>query len=140
MFTVLVVLQVFVAAALILVVLLQSSKGEALAGSAFGSGGGGGSFGRTRGSFLARVTTVLASLFMVMCIVLALFSSGRRPAPGEIDTDARSVVSEQMKREMENQPPAAATQPVDTTTGTVNLDSLTGSTGSVKIDTGARGK
>ncbi len=81
MFTVWVVFHVIVCIGLILVVLMQSSKGEGLAGSAFGGGGGGGLGGAVFGgrgaaSFLAKATSVLAILFMVNSIALAYMSAG----------------------------------------------------------------
>src|ERR1700753_3100444 len=67
------VLQVFLAVGLIGVVLLQRSEGGGLG---MGSGGGMGSFMSVRGTanFLTRVTAILAALFMVTCLVLALLA------------------------------------------------------------------
>ena len=83
MFTVWVVFHVIVCIGLILVVLMQSSKGEGLAGSAFGGGGGGGLGGAVFGgrgaaSFLSKATSVLAIVFMLNCIALAYMSAGTR--------------------------------------------------------------
>src|ERR1700760_694743 len=67
------VLQVFLAVGLIGVVLLQRSEGGGLG---MGSGGGMGSFMSVRGTanFLTRMTAILAALFMVTCLVLALLA------------------------------------------------------------------
>jgi preprotein translocase subunit SecG len=73
MYTFLMLIYVVICFALIITVLLQSSKGEGLAG-AFGGGGGvsGAVFGgRGAASFLSRATTVLAILFMMMAVVLS---------------------------------------------------------------------
>ncbi|MFH1374711.1 MAG: preprotein translocase subunit SecG [bacterium] len=80
MFTIWVVFHVFIAIALVLVVLMQSAKGEGLAGSAFGGAGVSGAVfgGRGAASFLSRATTVLAVLFMFNCAVLAFMSSRTR--------------------------------------------------------------
>lgn len=80
MFVTWVIFHVLVCAALIIVVLLQSSKGEGLAGSAFGGGGLGGAVfgGRGAATFLSKATTYLAVLFMVNCIALAYMSAGTR--------------------------------------------------------------
>ena len=83
LFTTWVIFHVITCIALIVVVLLQSAKGEGLAGSAFGGGGGGGMgnavFGaRGAASFLSNATTILAIVFMVNCIGLAFISSSDR--------------------------------------------------------------
>jgi len=67
------VLQVFLAVGLIGVVLLQRSEG---CGLGLGSGGGAGSFMSVRGqaNFLTRATAILAALFMITCLVLALLA------------------------------------------------------------------
>jgi preprotein translocase subunit SecG len=83
------VLQVFLAIGLIGVVLLQRSEGGGLG---IGSSGGAGSFMSVRGTanFLTRVTAILAALFMITCLVLALLAKPNTapksifdgPAPG----------------------------------------------------------
>ena len=88
LFNLLIGLHVFVCLVLILVVLLQSSKGSGLAG-AFGGGGGQTMFGgQETATFLSRLTTYLAVLFMVLSLVLA-FLSARRTGTGP-----RSIVRE----------------------------------------------
>ncbi len=71
------VLYVGICFGLIISVLLQSSKGEGLAG-AFGGGGGGGAVfgGRGAASFLSRATTVFAVLFMTMAVLMSFMGSG----------------------------------------------------------------
>jgi preprotein translocase subunit SecG len=65
-------LHVIVCLILILVVLLQSGKGADLAG-AFGGGATQTAFGsRGPASFLSKLTTVAAVLFMVTCLSLSL--------------------------------------------------------------------
>lgn len=66
---------------LIIVVLMQSAKGEGLAGgTAFGGGVSGAVFGgRGAASFLSKATTVLAVVFMLNCGALAFMSSSNRP-------------------------------------------------------------
>jgi preprotein translocase subunit SecG len=83
------VLQVFLAIGLIGVVLLQRSEGGGLG---IGSSGGAGSFMSVRGTanFLTRVTAILAALFMITCLTLALLAKPNTapksifdaPAPG----------------------------------------------------------
>jgi len=89
LFNLLIGLHVFVCLVLILVVLLQSSKGSGLAG-AFGGGGGQTMFGgQETATFLSRLTTYLAVLFMVLSLLLAFLSSRRSTAgPHSIVRDA----------------------------------------------------
>ncbi|MEI8191830.1 MAG: preprotein translocase subunit SecG [candidate division NC10 bacterium] len=75
MFIALAVVHVVIAVGLILVVLLQSGKGADI-GAAFGGGSSQTVFGgRGAATFLSKLTTILAVLFMVMSIVLTLHSS-----------------------------------------------------------------
>ena len=104
MFTIVVVFHVLVSIGLILVVLMQSAKGEGLAGSAFGGSGLSGAVfgGRGAASFLSKATTVLAVLFMVNCAALAFMSSSTRTvgtAPSE--TAAESVITREAQKERE---------------------------------------
>ena len=106
MFIAWVIFHVIVCIGLIMVVLLQSAKGEGLAGSAFGGGGGGlgGAVfgGRGAGSFLSKATTVLAILFMVNCVSLAFISSGNRINIGTTDeTVTESAVTRQAQADRE---------------------------------------
>jgi len=69
------VIYLFSCAMLVIVVLLQSGKGGGLA-AAFGGGGGVDSaFGAKVASPLRKVTAVIAGLFMVLAIVLAVIQS-----------------------------------------------------------------
>ena len=81
------VLQVFLAVGLIGVVLLQRSEGGGLG---MGSGGGAGSFMSVRGqaNFLTRMTAILAALFMVTCLVLALLAKPSGAPKSIFDTPA----------------------------------------------------
>lgn len=77
MFVVWMVFHVIVSIALVLVVLMQSAKGEGLAGSMFGGGGLSGAVfgGRGAASFLSKATTALAVVFFLNCIGLAYMSA-----------------------------------------------------------------
>lgn len=78
MFVAWVVFHVVICLALIIVVLMQSAKGEGLAGggTAFGGGVSNAVFGgRGAASFLSKATTFLAVVFFVNCGALALMSS-----------------------------------------------------------------
>lgn len=105
MFIAWVIFHVIVCIGLVMVVLLQSAKGEGLAGSAFGGGGGGlgGAVfgGRGAGSFLSKATTVLAILFMINCVSLAFISSGNRINIGTDETVTESAVTRQAQADRE---------------------------------------
>ncbi|SYZ73948.1 Preprotein translocase, SecG subunit [Candidatus Zixiibacteriota bacterium] len=113
MFTLVVVFHTLVCILLVIVVLMQSAKGEGLAG-AFGGGGGltGAVFGgRGAASFLSKATTVLAVIFMINCGVLA-YMSGHRA--GRQVSGTESVVTREAAKEMERQ---AQQQQASPTTG-----------------------
>ena len=81
-----VALHVIVCVFLVLVVLLQSGKGADLAG-AFGGGATQTAFGsRGPASFLTRMTTVVAIIFMFSSIGLSIMSQNRST------TDERSIL------------------------------------------------
>ncbi len=105
MFAIWVIFHVAICTGLVLVVLMQSSKGEGLAGTALGGGGGmaGAVFGgRGAASFLSRATTVLAIVFMLNCGALAFMSASNRVTiPGSSPTSAptTSAVTRQAQKE-----------------------------------------
>ena len=77
--TVLIVLHVMVALAIIGLVLLQHGKGADM-GSGFGGGASGSLFGATgSANFLSRTTAVLAALFFLLSLALA-YTATRKPA------------------------------------------------------------
>lgn len=78
MFIVLIVVHVVVALALVLVVLLQVGKGQSI-GAAFGGASSSQTIFGSRGptTFLSRLTTVAAALFMITSLSLAYLSSHR---------------------------------------------------------------
>jgi len=87
MYTILLVIQVLVAIALIALILMQHGKG-ADAGAAFGSGASATVFGsRGSASFLSRATGVLATVFFAVSLALAILANRQASAPttgGEI--------------------------------------------------------
>ena len=79
MYPLLIVLHVLLAAALIAVVLIQTGKGADI-GAAFGGGSSQTVFGaRGPTTFLHRLTTALAALFMMTSIILTIYAT-RGPA------------------------------------------------------------
>lgn len=123
MFIAWVIFHVIVCVALVLVVLMQSSKGEGLAGSAFGGGGGSGLGGAVFGgrgasSFLSKATSWLAVIFMLNCGALAFMSADRdavsvdpsQPGESSVTRQAQQEREEAMARQQQQQQLA---QPVD---------------------------
>lgn len=85
MYTILVVVQVLVAIALIALVLLQHGKG-ADAGAAFGSGASGTVFGaRGSANFLSTATAWLAAAFFGISLALAYFVNARSEGASLVD-------------------------------------------------------
>src|SRR5512138_1624069 len=77
MYVALSILHLLIACGLILIVLLQGGKGADI-GAAFGGGSSQTVFGgRGAATFLSKVTTAFAVLFMVSSIVLTLMASRR---------------------------------------------------------------
>ena len=73
MYTILLLLHVIIAIALVVLVLLQQGRGSE-AGAAFGSGASSTVFGsRGSASFLSRITAMLATGFFVTSLTLAYF-------------------------------------------------------------------
>ena len=93
MYTILVVVQVLVAIALIALVLLQQGKG-ADAGAAFGSGASGTVFGaRGSANFLSSATAWLAAAFFAVSLALAYFVNARSESESIVDKLAPAAVS-----------------------------------------------
>ncbi len=75
MFTIFSILYVLIAASMIVLILLQRGDG-ANAGAGFGGGASGTVFGaRGSASFLSRATAVLAALFFVVSLGMAIYLS-----------------------------------------------------------------
>jgi len=81
----LIVIQVICAVAVIILILLQHGKGADM-GAAFGSGASGSLFGASgSANFLSRSTAVLASVFFVATIAMAYTSTAMRSAAAGAD-------------------------------------------------------
>lgn len=91
--TILIIVSVFAAIAIIALVLMQQSKGDM--GSAFGGGGSQSMFG-SRGSanFLSRSTSVMVTVLFVSCLSLAYIYAKRNAEENVIDTIVTEEVSE----------------------------------------------
>ena len=99
LYSILVSVDVLIAAALIGLILIQQGKGAGM-GAAFGAGASGTVFGaRGSGSFLTRMTSILALLFFVNSISLAYLASHR--------TEVKSVI-QSVPMVQENESPEIA--------------------------------
>jgi preprotein translocase subunit SecG len=95
MSTVVLIIHLFLAMALIGVVLLQRSEGGALGMGGGGAGGGFGGIlsGRGAGNVLTRTTAILAACFFVTSITLALLASTGRQGGSILDTPSSQPTS-----------------------------------------------
>ncbi|ODS00917.1 hypothetical protein AUC68_13375 [Methyloceanibacter methanicus] len=75
MSTVILLIHVMIAIALVGVILLQRSEGGALGIGGGGGGGGGFMTGRSAGDALTRTTTILAACFFLTSLTLSILAS-----------------------------------------------------------------
>lgn len=117
LFSLILVLHILVAIAVIGLVLVQHGKGADM-GAAFGSGSSGSLFGATgSANFLSRTTAVLAAVFFVTSLSLAYIESNKPKASGSVmenAVDSQSV-------------PAPAAAGSDKAPGVDGSDGLVGS-------------
>lgn len=101
-YTISLIVYVFVSVSLILVVLLQASRGGGLAASLGGMSSFGSSlFGGRASDFLTKTTAVLAVLFVVLCLLLNALSP-------KSSQDVRSATLREKERQEQQRSPAAA--------------------------------
>jgi preprotein translocase subunit SecG len=101
-----VTLHVIVCIILVLVVLLQSGKGADLAG-AFGGGATQTAFGsRGPASFLSKMTTIAAVIFMMTSIALSMITTTRRETKSILET-TKGEAAKPAEKAPAKQPPAA---------------------------------
>ena len=88
-------LHIILCVILMLVILLQPGKGSDV-GAAFGGGGGSSTiFGpRGAGNFLSKATTVVAVLFMITSVTLAIYSNTAMRSGSDIDDEIRRLMKE----------------------------------------------
>ncbi len=109
MTTLLLVIHIFLALALVITVLLQRSEGGALG---IGGGQGGGMMtGRAQANLLTRATGIIAGLFMVNCLVLAILAGANRQPRSIFDTLPQSAPSLPSSGPAPLAPPVAPSAP-----------------------------
>ena len=114
-FTLILIVDVVVALAIIGLVLLQHGKGADV-GAAFGSGASGSLFGATgSANFLSRMTAILAVIFFITTFALAYLGSSRpRVASGVMDAVKEQSLPSQVPVSVTQTPPQAAPQAAKT--------------------------
>ena len=116
MYPVLITVHVLISLALMIVVLLQSSKGGGLAG-AFGGGTMGAVFGgRGAATFLSKLTTVLAIAFFISCLGHSMLASRRYSS--DQNSVLRREAERQTQQQMETPVPLVPSPATEPTTGT----------------------
>jgi len=93
MYTILITLSIIIAVLLVIVVLLQASKGDGLSGAiAGGAGGFGSAFGARRtADFLSKATWWLGGSLMALAIVINLFFLPGQTTKGERESIIQST-------------------------------------------------
>jgi preprotein translocase subunit SecG len=105
-------IHVLVCVALMISILLQSSKGEGLAGAFGGSGITGAVFGgRGAATFLSKATAILGAAFFVISLGLTFMT------PGQRTTNMEGTVQEEAQKDMERGSPPATAIPTPSQTG-----------------------
>jgi preprotein translocase subunit SecG len=108
MITVILVVHLLIAIALVVTVLLQRSEGGALGIGGGGGGAGGFMTGRSAANLLTRTTAVLAGLFFVTSLTLSLLAGNSRERKSILDEPAAAPKAEQP---VQQEPPAQKDQP-----------------------------
>lgn len=119
MFTFLLVLLIIVAVLMIGIILLQKSEGSGMSGSSAASMFGGALTGAAAGNFLTRMTAWLATIFFVLCALLALVSAKSNIASQQ--SDLRNELILQGDAASQSAIPGATAE-MEPTTGTTETE------------------
>lgn len=111
LYAILIILQMIISVLLVVSILLQSSKGGGLAGIAGGAMSSTVFGGRGAANFLSRATTVMAVLFMLNCLGMAVLST-KRGAAGSVTQ--QSVTQEQSASPVPQIPAGMTPEPAAT--------------------------
>ncbi|MFQ5618837.1 MAG: preprotein translocase subunit SecG [Rhodospirillales bacterium] len=99
MTTVIIVIHLILAIALVGVILLQRSEGGGLGMGGGGGGMGGFMTGRATANLLTRATAIIAALFMLTSLTLAILAGGERESRSILDQPPAPVEQEPAKPE-----------------------------------------
>ena len=120
MFTFLLVLLTIVAILMTGIILLQKSEGSGMSGSSAASMLGGVLTGAAAGNFLTRLTAWLATIFFVLCALLALVASKTDIANQQ--SSLRSEIVQQSGDTVQSAIPGAVGIESETATETTTTD------------------
>lgn len=110
------ILHVFVCFVLVLIVLLQTGKGASI-GAAFGGGSSQTLFGsRGAASFLGKVTTIAAIIYMLTSLTLAMISANKKDSIILEDKRTRQEMPATQGSPIEKVPPSQGPVQVPTST------------------------
>ncbi|MBN1637356.1 MAG: preprotein translocase subunit SecG [Ignavibacteriales bacterium] len=94
MYSVLILISIIISVFLIIIILMQASKGGGLAGTFGGAGGIGGVFGTRRtADFLSRATWWLGGILLGLAIIINLFF-----LPGKMTAEQRESIIQNASR------------------------------------------
>ena len=99
MTAVIIIIHLILAIALVGVILLQRSEGGGLGMGGGGGGMGGFMTGRATANLLTRATAVIAALFMLTSLTLAILAGGDRESRSILDQPPAPVEQEPAKPE-----------------------------------------
>lgn len=108
MITVILVIHLLIALALVGTILLQRSEGGALG---IGGGGGGLVSGRAAGNLLTRATAILATGFFITSLVLAILANQRNSGGSIVDGVAPAAPAATAPADATPAAPAAPAEP-----------------------------
>ena len=89
--TVILVIHLLVALALVGFILIQRSEGGALGMGGSGGGGAGFMTGRATADLLTRTTAILAAIFFVTSIVLAILANDTKESGSILDQEPNTI-------------------------------------------------
>ena len=112
MFAILIGLQMIISVLLVLSILLQSSKGGGLAGIAGGMMSSTVFGGRGAASFLSKATTVLATVFFLNCLGMAVISTH---AQQRASVTQQAAATQEKPASPVPESPGTATLPIEQT-------------------------
>lgn len=104
MTAVIIVIHLILAIALVGTILLQRSEGGGLGMGGGGGGMGGFMTGRATANLLTRATAVIAALFMLTSLTLAILAGGDRESRSILDQPPAAVEQEPAKPEEPSAP------------------------------------
>ena len=120
MFSILLVLLIIVAVFMIGIILLQKSEGSGMSGSSAASMFGGALTGAAAGNFLTKTTAWLATIFFILCALLALVSA--KSANTNNESELRQELVGDEEKQLQQSPVSAENSTADKVTVTEKVN------------------